>query len=138
MDKEMIERLYNRGIRAYRSDKGNYFDEPPIDPEDPNDGGATPFARVYENGEEMWHALRAYQDEQRKKGEPINFRKTPQFHYGWRMLNVGEYHKIYSDWMGYPHIMLLESYKPDENTRQNLGQFTNFRWRPGHGPKGVN
>lgn len=129
MDNAMIERLYNRGIRAYVSDRGNYFDEPPIDPDDPDDGGATPFAWAYKDGEEMWHALRAYQDAERKKGTQIK-------------MYIGEWHHRDYKWPEGTNVVFCLTaadepriYLMSKHTEVEIGKFTNFRWRAGY-PKG--
>ena len=127
MDNEMIKRLYDRGIRAYVSDRGIYFDEPPIDPDDPNDGGATPFAWAYKDGEAMWHSLRAYQNEQRKKGEPIVLS-----HHGIVRWYNNDYSSngntfAFDEVDSRPMIAVIDQY-----SSAGLARFTNFRWRPRH------
>jgi hypothetical protein len=68
----------------------------------------------------IWQALRAYQDEQRKKGEIIRVENYIQ---GQRLTRL------------IPGL----AYRPDGSVFFTFygGRFTNFRWRPGKGPKGM-
>ena len=118
MDKQ-IKIAYDRGIRAYyRDGEPEFIDQ------------RFPDANYVWSSLGNWIALRAYQDEQRKKGEPIG--------------------RI-EGWKGKSHVSQNEEGKPCEfnfihvdhhpvifvGHRAEIGIFTNFRWRPGHGPKGM-
>lgn len=86
---------------------------------------------------DLWMDLRAYQDEQRKKGEPILVEHLPknwfystyrtnkdtEFIFGWNSKN----------WIpNNPRVQV--HYRYYFGGIDPVGQFTNFRWRPGHGP----
>jgi hypothetical protein len=124
-----VEVLYNRGGRAYIVDNAMIFQYPEY------------YKYADGTNRVTWHALRAYQDEQRKKGEPIrirgydeadkwreNHRKAdvrPPFFFGSYAENpdLNEYSC---------DIPYIKHYASDGS---DLGFFTNFRWRPGHGPE---
>lgn len=94
--------------------------------------------KVFRNGDSMimagntwdtdWDNLRAYQDEQRKKGETITLRGTDAE--DWCLMDDtnGFYFRVEGIW---PEIYVEDGYNGPV-----IGKFTNFRWRPGHGPKG--
>jgi len=93
---------------------------------------------------DLWMDLRAYQDEQRKKGEPIkyDFTKINEIWYGRNHIADGiKYHYCGAS-MGAnkitPEIVLLPGAKMGDFpiTGSEYGGFKNFRWRPGHVPKG--
>ena len=136
----IIEMDYNDGVRAYRVDGcmvlHNSTGMQSFDELEPMSKTAMYFAK-------RWHALRAYQDEQRKKGEPIEW-----------VGSEAEY-RIINSWLGRDYSVghvsfsftVKHSLTPDMrhpnvlvwDTSQNdkvIAKFTNFRWRPGHGPKG--
>jgi hypothetical protein len=111
--------LYTSGIRAFkRGDEDctvTWFQK--------SDGSRWPH-----EGSFIWDRLRAYQDEQRKKGEPIT-------------LFIGEWHnRDYVQKEGQEVIFALNHLdRPEIRTfsraTEGVAKFTNFRWRPGHGQK---
>jgi hypothetical protein len=125
--KMRVEVLYNRGGRAYIVDNAMIFQYPEY--------------YKYADGTNLttWHALRAYQDEQRKKGEPIRFdaplgetylpwnrRTYGEFWFGSRATRPGEKRQPVIEVFSFDHAHILKN---------QIARFTNFRWKPGHGPK---
>lgn len=110
---------YNNGYRAYYRDGGLVFTHPKHYPQ-------------YASDPEYWHALRAYQDAERKKGVPIHFewgmeKKWP----GFEVCGISRGHNYLM-----PAILVNPVYEEDGSCYVATGQFTNFRWRAGY-PKAV-
>jgi hypothetical protein len=136
LQKEAALSLYNKGWRAYfHSGCGGqvYF----------KDGVFKNIVLNTRNSVRVWEALRAYQDEQRKKGEPINydFQEINENWYGRTHIADGiKYHYCGSSAGDKitPEIVLLAGASMGDFpiTGGEHGGFKNFRWRPGHGPKG--
>jgi hypothetical protein len=78
-----------------------------------------------------WHALRAYQDEQRKKGEPIKPNECKPMRRDYGLPDVTFQYYPCPDYPNDPPQVNL--FNP--GTVWAHAKFTNFRWRPGHGPK---
>jgi hypothetical protein len=120
VDNEMIFD-YNNGIRAYQTEEAFKFFF-----EDTSTGRQEWAITLREV--DHWHALRAYQDEQRKKGVPIAGTGGEY----WDALPSGPQRGFTFHSLG--NIPRIYVYSGLNNPP--IGQFTNFRWRPGHGPKG--
>jgi murein tripeptide amidase MpaA len=90
---------------------------------------------VHNDASAEWHALRAYQDEQRKKGEPIIMTDNEALQFSRLCLRSETQFNYVHAYTGQPGIQSITPLKP-YGQRVN-GRFTNFRWRPGHGPKRV-
>lgn len=105
---------YDQGTRAYAKDTGSVFQKA---------DGTQVSVRVWG----LWHALRAYQDAERKKGVPITM-----YIADWQnrdyFQNEGQLLVFHLDKEDRPHIIARGKIDP-------IGRFTNFRWRAGY-PKG--
>lgn len=84
---------------------------------------------------DIWHALRAYQDEQRKKGEPISAKDFYNKCYGdYSLKDISfEFRLGGMSGNGLPYINCFGPYNYPAIACH--ARFTNFRWRPGRGPK---
>jgi hypothetical protein len=90
---------------------------------------------------DIWHALRAYQDEQRKKGEPIlvspmgALDASKWYHRSYKTQDTTFEFRFgthsHNDSKPWINIFSAKNY----HGVWCHARFTNFRWRPGHGPK---
>jgi len=121
---QQVQNMYNEGIRSYVDSEGDVLHQD-------KDGNQ------WEPGYlETWKVLRAYQDEQRKKGEPIVFTDWDAEN---RWLNrdhgeIGVYRSSFAVRQEWDQTKRPRIYAFDREHCSAI--FTNFRWRPGHGPKG--
>ena len=83
---------------------------------------------------DLWIDLRAYQDEQRKKGEPIVMSSDEALEFGRLCHRIPTQFNYVHAFTGHPGIQSITPQKPYGQIVN--GRFTNFRWRHGHGPKG--
>lgn len=116
---------YNAGYRAYINQDGEKIFN--------NAEGQGQYASP--RREDEWHALRAYQDEQRKKGVPIvfNYTKAIKDWFPWDTLLDGRLYNFCGDGT-WPKIEPIINIITDDGTV--VSRFTNFRWREGY-PKQV-
>jgi hypothetical protein len=119
--------MYEKGQRAYIregvDDLGGWESHIVMNP----DGSF----RHYENNLlPQWYALRAYQDEQRKKGEPI---VLPEYSASWHGMDYGT-HDLNFMFFSENRRPIIHAYEV-RLPGKKVARFTNFRWRPGHGPK---
>lgn len=117
-----IDTYYNIGWRAY--DRGSKILISPAGAE--NDLSNHPTKKLKEHIE-FWQAIRAYQDEQRKKGVMIPRTR------GWDNMSTGQF------WFTSPTekditepIVKVYDGHYDEEESKPIGQFTNFRWKAGY------
>lgn len=104
---------HDKGTRAYLSFQGNKFLQD-------SDGNMWPVYSTDEESVKDWHALRAYQDAERKKGVPIT------------LSHHGELRWFQRD---YSNFNFLTTYSYEPYILCDKARFTNFRWRAGY-PKG--
>ena len=102
---------YDQGTRAYVKPTGSIFQK---------SDGSQVSVRTWP----LWESLRAYQDEQRKKGEPIRW---PQ---------LKDRKKWYANTYEEFRFECINDMPCIDVHKNVIGGFKNFRWRPGHGPKG--
>ena len=106
---------YNKGERAYMSFQGSMFLQD-------IDGNMWPVYSTDNASVQDWHALRAYQDEQRKKGVSINCFQIPRFADRDQVIKDVEY--IFGFNQDDPEIRVFSD--------SLIAKFTNFRWREGY------
>lgn len=119
MDK-VAEYQYNKGERAYMSFQGNMFLQD-------IDGNMWPVYSTDDASVKEWHALRAYQDAERKKGVPIEINAKSAN--SWLTLSYGHFLSGSIMKASTPGIDVFDT------CGVIIGRFTNFRWRAGY-PKG--
>lgn len=133
--KELVKEAYHAGQRAYIRDGYNVIGTTVF-------GKMVTYQEVLNSDMDIWHALRAYQDAERKKGRDCYKEHSPDglnwndrgynvngnghhtnffFSFDWRKPVIEVYH---CDGSGY------EDEEPGP-----IGQFTNFRWRAGYPKK---
>lgn len=121
MDKETLqefaERCYNQGGRAFIQHSNLVYVFPSV-------WGNHPFECL---DTEKWHALRAYQDAERKKGVPIVM-TIPEAQANWFHLDC------HHDGILYNFHAMPKRYgiAPEITVGHDLAKFTNFRWRAGY------
>jgi hypothetical protein len=124
VDKNSISAYYSSGLRAYQNLDGGLFLQEL----------SAPFQK-YETDvpSEFWHALRDYQDEQRKKGEPILIGTKDRMNFLSNDYDTPDMQVQFSyEGVGAPCVYIFGT-----NNYHAIfahAKFTNFRWRPGHGP----
>jgi hypothetical protein len=77
-----------------------------------------------------WHSLRAYQDEQRKKGVPIVMSSEEAIEFGRLCHRIPTQFNYVNAYTGHPGIQSITPQKPYGQIVN--GRFTNFRWREGY------
>lgn len=113
--------MYDQGIRAYcwvdGKTKVTFLQD--------KDGEVIPHEGIY-----IWPSLRAYQDEQRKKGEPMVMTLSwrPKSYPGFKFGDMFDGYDLRP-------AIYVNPVESGGHLVGYTGMFTNFRWRPGHGPK---
>jgi hypothetical protein len=119
MDKEFVKGEFDKGWRAYQKTDGKPFFQS-------QDGEEF---KVY-GTMDVWHALRAYQDEQRKKGVPITY-DSVEDQLPEPYVSEGVMATYLCQFGGGVEIQLAKYKGPRERTYR-IARFTNFRWREGY------
>ena len=109
---------YEQGFRAYVYADGKHFYK----------HQETGMEHKVYGTMDQWHALRAYQDEQRKKGVPILWEQVP---YDFVEDLATAYQAVSGRMDG---TFTIRGYT-DLLSKHPHGQFTNFRWREGYPKK---